>query len=128
MESLDIPVKEDYKIIKNREYNKRYYQRNKDKIKENKRKYRLKNNNYFKKYYKNYKEYYKQYYQKNKQRIIERVKKYQLEHPEVLKKSNDKSYAIRRTQTKVTEKHDIIKLENEIIKQDDFVFHEFISN
>ena len=43
-------------------------------------------------------------------------------------KSNDKSYAIRRTQTKVTEKHDIIKLENEIIKQDDFVFHEFISN
>ena len=56
---------------KMKEINKQYYQENKEKILENEKQYRLENKE-------RQKQYYKQYYEKNKERILEHNKQYRL--------------------------------------------------
>jgi len=67
-----------------REYNKKYYLKNKEQIEKRKKEYRLKNKEKIREYWKRYhlrigdqvKEYSKKYYLKNKERIIRRIVKY----------------------------------------------------
>ena len=76
LESIERVYIEGYKCVnKNvagrtkKESDKLYYEKNKDKVNENKKKYREKNKEYFK-------EYNKEYYNENKNKILEYQKKY----------------------------------------------------
>ena len=85
---------------KMKEYNEQYYEKNKEQIKEKNKQYREENKEYYQEYHKQYREenkeqmseYMKEYYEEHKEEMSEHMKQYREEHKEQILKKNKQYY------------------------------------